>query len=491
MTPFSSEALESRRQFSATVGLDPTFGTVVTHVSAKMDVAMHGVALSHGRFLAYGLSVDNTTGGERGVFALYDAHGQLVKTFGKKGLLIQDPATFSKFDFVNNLIALPDGTVLVDAGSGEHKLNLNGAFDGHFGNGGVLPKHAYAPTLLPDGAIQAMQTATDPVSKNIKSRLLTFDLNGKYLAETAFVAGTPYRLGNGQFAQTRKNDVTLYNGDLTPSTAFGTQNGTVGLTTALTNWVSKHGPWYQNLTKLTTSPRFGVGGLSPAADGGYVVGFSVDAQRTPAKASRSSENLYIKLDVSGGIVSVGLKFPQLRLAGVYFRPPQTTATYGSFSFGQGDAVTVAAAGTNHGYMTNAVPAGDGSYYLVGQSDGDVRRGWGFAIVHTRPLVGAITGTVFGDANANRTPDANETPGVGKVVYLDANNNSRLDAGEITTLTNAQGCYAFPDLGPGTYTVRRIVPAGFVLTTPVQTITLQPGQRANVYICTKAVHSAFA
>ena len=47
-------------------------------------------------------------------------------------------------------------------------------------------------------------------------------------------------------------------------------------------------------------------------------------------------------------------------------------------------------------------------------------------------------------------------------YLDANGNQSLDAGERTTVTKANGDYSFDALTLGqTYTVRTVVPAGWV------------------------------
>src|SRR5207237_3237534 len=53
---------------------------------------------------------------------------------------------------------------------------------------------------------------------------------------------------------------------------------------------------------------------------------------------------------------------------------------------------------------------------------------------------------------------------GWTVFLDSNNNGALDAGEPSTLTDSNGNYAFTNLGPGTYRVREVAPAGWVRTT---------------------------
>ncbi|HEX3358564.1 MAG TPA: carboxypeptidase-like regulatory domain-containing protein, partial [Tepidisphaeraceae bacterium] len=53
-----------------------------------------------------------------------------------------------------------------------------------------------------------------------------------------------------------------------------------------------------------------------------------------------------------------------------------------------------------------------------------------------------------------------------VVYLDANNNSKLDPTEHSAITNSSGAYSFANIPAGTYNIRqKAVPAGDTQTTP--------------------------
>jgi large repetitive protein len=65
---------------------------------------------------------------------------------------------------------------------------------------------------------------------------------------------------------------------------------------------------------------------------------------------------------------------------------------------------------------------------------------------------------------------------GVQVYLDSNNNGAIDSQELSQLTATDdpntlaaetGRFRFTDLLPGSYTVRIVVPAGYVITTPVE------------------------
>jgi len=91
---------------------------------------------------------------------------------------------------------------------------------------------------------------------------------------------------------------------------------------------------------------------------------------------------------------------------------------------------------------------------------------------------SISGQVFQDTNGNAVPDAGEPVLSGWTVYLDANGNGALDPGEASTTTDAGGSYSFTNVGPGTYTVREVLPAGWTQTTPSPTITAQSGTNVS-------------
>ncbi len=77
----------------------------------------------------------------------------------------------------------------------------------------------------------------------------------------------------------------------------------------------------------------------------------------------------------------------------------------------------------------------------------------------------ISGTVFLDANGNKTRDASETGEANRTVYLDMNNDGVRQSTEPTTLTDATGAFAFTTVKPGTYAVRLQPDFGFKVTTP--------------------------
>jgi photosystem II stability/assembly factor-like uncharacterized protein/protocatechuate 3,4-dioxygenase beta subunit len=79
-------------------------------------------------------------------------------------------------------------------------------------------------------------------------------------------------------------------------------------------------------------------------------------------------------------------------------------------------------------------------------------------------VGAISGEVFLDANSNSILNIGEGGLQNWTVYIDTNLNGQLDAGEPSTLTDANGFFSFTGLSAGTYRVREVNQSGWVQTT---------------------------
>ncbi len=105
---------------------------------------------------------------------------------------------------------------------------------------------------------------------------------------------------------------------------------------------------------------------------------------------------------------------------------------------------------------------------------------GGGVGNTRPN---ITIFKYNDQNANgRYEPGNTTNEVGipgVTVYLDANDNGALDAGEQSIVTDTNGRGAFTNLEPGNYVVREVPQAGFSPTTPDRVQFNLSTQDANV------------
>ncbi|MFC1766164.1 SdrD B-like domain-containing protein, partial [Planctomycetota bacterium] len=81
------------------------------------------------------------------------------------------------------------------------------------------------------------------------------------------------------------------------------------------------------------------------------------------------------------------------------------------------------------------------------------------------ISGGIEGSKWHDLNANGLWDTGEPGLAGWTIFLDANSNGQLDAGETNTVTDANGSYAFNNLQPGTYEVAEFQQPGWQQTYP--------------------------
>ena len=81
---------------------------------------------------------------------------------------------------------------------------------------------------------------------------------------------------------------------------------------------------------------------------------------------------------------------------------------------------------------------------------------GHFVAAVAPVRGSISGTVFNDANANGTRDAGEGGVPSTDVFLDLNGNSKYDAGDRLSVTDANGAYTFGGLLPSIYRVMELV-----------------------------------
>src|SRR5258706_7774707 len=90
----------------------------------------------------------------------------------------------------------------------------------------------------------------------------------------------------------------------------------------------------------------------------------------------------------------------------------------------------------------------------------------FEPLEGRALLSTISGTVFSDRNSDGVQNNGEPGLSGVTIYLDANNNGVLDAGEATTTSGTGGAYSFTANTLRTYDIAQVLPAGFAKTKPV-------------------------
>lgn len=131
-----------------------------------------------------------------------------------------------------------------------------------------------------------------------------------------------------------------------------------------------------------------------------------------------------------------------------------TDAFGNYSFpniGPGN-YTIAEVQKTGWTQTSALPAG---FQGISGTDRSGRDFGNFRFI-------TATGIVFNDVNGNGIRDVGEVGIGGITMRLDRGNDGVIDA---TALTDANGAYSFPTLGPGSYTVSSQPKNGLIVTTP--------------------------
>jgi hypothetical protein len=148
-------------------------------------------------------------------------------------------------------------------------------------------------------------------------------------------------------------------------------------------------------------------------------------------------------------------------------PTTQTNAQGQYSFSvqpgnNYDVYPLPRAGWDETKATNQVEW-DYHYYANQVASGANITGFDFAVFQ---VTGAtISGTVYDDQNQNGSRDSGEAGLAGWTLFLDSNNSGVLDAGEPTTLTNAQGEYSFGVQPANNYQVLIVPQAGWIETAP--------------------------
>jgi hypothetical protein len=101
----------------------------------------------------------------------------------------------------------------------------------------------------------------------------------------------------------------------------------------------------------------------------------------------------------------------------------------------------------------------------------------FGVYHTG---GIVTGLVYFDANRNGQRDANENAEAGVTVFVDANNDGKLNASEISAVTNSSGAFTLSVPTDGNYSIRQVLRNGqFASTTNPTQVSLSGGNTITV------------
>ena len=258
------------------------------------------------------------------------------------------------------------------------------------------------------------------------------DFGGPWRVSTGAV---DYTTGADHIAAYSQRDPALI-GTLAPGSRFNGANASGGVTTMqgtsqAAAYVSGAATLAQQLA-LTTLGRT----LTTAE-------FAALLRSTGDLVTDGSQN-------NDNVRNTGLTFPRLNMEKLF----EAIVAYN----GQPSTLPSVSAGSGTGTITSA-SAGPGSYsVLVGS--GVMAAGKDFG----QFKLGTISGTVFSDLNGDGARQAGEAGVSGATVFIDARGTGTLDAADPQATTDASGAYSFGGIGPGSYSVRIVLPAGQVATT---------------------------
>ena len=112
--------------------------------------------------------------------------------------------------------------------------------------------------------------------------------------------------------------------------------------------------------------------------------------------------------------------------------------------------------SNVGFHPVEIEVADGKGWKVRQS-------YTLEVINFTPAT--LSGTVFFDIDGDGTRASNEPPQANWTIYLDSNQNNRLDAGERSTTSNSNGDYLLNNVTPGAFTLAIAMQPGWAPTLP--------------------------
>jgi uncharacterized protein (DUF2141 family) len=331
----------------------------------------------------------------------------------------------------------------------------------------------YLRELVPTGYNQTAPSSTPTLINIAGNDSYTINFTDTAAAaKTGSISGTVYKAGSSTvgFAGVtvyldNNNDGVFDSGDTSVVTTSSGSYNFSGLT-ANTYHLREVVPSGYKQTAPTTTPTNVV-----LSAGGVISGQNFTDTPTTTSPGSISGNVYNDKNSNGkldsgeaGIANV-LMYLDLKKDGKIDAgdPTFTTNSAGAFS------ITGLAPGTYRlrevvlsGYKVTNPSA---SYFDVSVASGAAVKNENFYNHITTASGVILSGNVFSDLNSSGVRDLNE-PGLSNwTVYLDLNNNGKLDPGENTKVTDSYGNFSFVSLKAGTYYVRVVPQSGYSLTAP--------------------------
>ena len=303
-------------------------------------------------------------------------------------------------------------------------VNESGTVVGTFYSGGGIDN---------DGFV--MNSGGSPTDIGAPSGFQNVDATG--INDKGQIIGNVYDSGTGYRAFIRTSNVFKILGPLPGGASTYTDHGIKNDGT-----IAIHGPsaelYNGGPTKVYHAYTVGSNGFGAITDRGTYNSSYYDVSVTDINESgvitaTNNEGLN---DSQGMVNTAGVGFSRLDDLGVV-----TNGT--GWHFASADAVNDSGKVVGFGYN----PDGQVTPYLLSPP---------------APVTHSLSGVLWNDTNKDGYFDGTESNSGVRTVYLDQNQNNKLDNGEKSVQSNANGGYQFNNLPDGTYYVTRVFPAGYSL-----------------------------
>lgn len=341
----------------------------------------------------------------------------------------------------------PGGKLLVSvmngsAGSakGIYRYNLDGSLDGTFGTNGISNPSVNNMGIAVDGAGNVFVAGGDRIAQLDPSGNLNINFGSNGIITFATGQPTGFTTNSALVAVAPNGSI-----DMTANFGPGSGNGTTLLMVSASD--GSQG------AVLHLSAYGVVRGLAVQPDNKIVVaGASSTTNQTPDTKTLVSR--YAVVSPSSTSVTADTTFNSTGTLALNYA---THVSAASDTTALDDEVDGLALGPNAGvfFVGTAIDPGypvNSFFYAKAQADPSFSQSRG-----------SITGRAFYDTNGDGIQQSDESSLPLYGAFLDNNNNGVFDAGDIRSITDAAGNYAFFGLTPGTYHVVEIPPVGYLHT----------------------------
>lgn len=223
-----------------------------------------------------------------------------------------------------------------------------------------------------------------------------------------------------------------------------------------------------HLSRVNTSVVAIASMVAIAACGSEDAPSTPTAPTTPPPATNQAPTASIGASATQGSAPIGITFDGSASADSDGQVRSYSWTFGDGSSATGETATHVYESTGSFTVTLTVTDDDGAQGSATTT-----------VTVAEPTADQIFGVTWFDENRDGQRQASEPGASGIPVFIDANANGTLDAGETSVTSGVGGIYRFEGLSAGNYTVVQSLPFGWTNSFPGPGVTTTPAPRSSL------------